>query len=154
MATEREWNERYMQMAELVSTWSSCLSRKVGAVITVDRRVVATGYNGAPAGVKNCKELGYCLRANSKSGENLDVCVAVHAEQNAITQAAKLGVAIRGGTLYVTTYPCIHCMKMIINSGIKKIYYLNDYNSPLAKRLALEAGVEAIQLSGYKPLGF
>ena len=104
MATELEWHKRYMGLAKEVSSWSSCLSRQVGSVITVNRRVVATGYNGAPAGVKNCKELGYCLRANSKSGENLDFCLATHSEQNAITQAAKQGVAVNGGDLYVTTY--------------------------------------------------
>ena len=143
---ELKWAKRYMSMAHLVAGWSSCLSRRVGCVITVDRRVVATGYNGAPAGIPSCRETGFCLRKNSKSGENLDTCYAVHAEQNAITWAAKSDTAIRGGDLYVTTFPCSTCMKLIIASGIKRVFYGEDYNSPLSRELAEKAGVEIYQI--------
>lgn len=146
MASKAEWNKRYMEMAKLVSTWSSCLSRHVGCVITVDRRVVATGYNGAPAGVKSCVERGFCIRKDSKSGENLDKCFASHGEMNAITQAAKMGISVEGGSLYVTTLPCSTCIKLIINAGIKEVYYIEDYNSPMTKSLAEEAGIKLVQL--------
>lgn len=141
-----KWAKRYMSMAYLVGSWTSCLSRKVGCVITVNRRVVATGYNGAPAGVPSCTELGYCLRQGSKSGENLEQCQAVHAEQNAITWAAKYGVALEGADIYVTTYPCITCMKLIVASGIKRLFYTEEYNSPLARELAEKAGIETYQI--------
>lgn len=141
-----KWNKRYIGLAHQVASWSSCLSRQVGCIITVERRVVATGYNGAPAGIPSCKDLNNCLRRSSPSGENLDNCRAVHAEQNAIAQAAKFGISIKGGDLYVTTYPCTTCMKLIINSGLKRVYYTNEYNSPLAKKLAEEAGIETVQI--------
>ena len=139
---EIKWAKRYMSMADLVGSWSSCLSRKVGCIITVDRRVVATGYNGAPAGIPSCRETGFCLREGSPSGENLDVCWAVHAEQNAITWAAKSETALKGGDIYVTTFPCSTCMKLIISSGIKRVFYGEDYNSPLSRQLAEKAGIE------------
>lgn len=147
--SELKWAKRYMSMAHLVGTWSSCLSRQVGCVITVDRRVVATGYNGAPAGIPSCKETGICLRKNSKSGENLETCLATHAEQNAITWAAKSAAALKGGDLYVTTFPCATCMKLIISSGIKRVFYSEDYNSPLARELAKKAGIEVYYISDF-----
>lgn len=136
-----------MNLAVEVSKWTSCLRRQVGCVITVDRRLVATGYNGAPAGIESCADKGFCLRESSPSGENLDNCLAVHAEQNAITQAAKYGISIKGGDLYVTTYPCATCMKLIINAGLKRVYYMDEYNSPLAKKLAEEANLEVTKIS-------
>lgn len=135
------WAKRYLRLAEEISTWTSCLSRGVGCVITVGRRVVATGYNGAPAGVPSCRERGYCLREDSRSGENLDKCLAVHSEQNAITWAAKEGQSLKGGDIYVTTMPCSTCMKLIISSGIKRVFFINDYNSPLTIQLAKEANI-------------
>lgn len=135
------WAKRYLRLAEEISTWTSCLSRGVGCVITVGRRVVATGYNGAPAGVPSCRERGYCLRKDSRSGENLDKCLAVHSEQNAITWAAKEGQSLKGGDIYVTTMPCSTCMKLIISSGIKRVFFINDYNSPLTIQLAKEANI-------------
>lgn len=142
-----KWNYRYMELAKLVSTWSSCLSRHVGAVITVNRRVVATGYNGAPAGIPSCMETGICLRANSKSGDNLDICKAVHAEQNALMQAAKFGISVEGGDIYCTTLPCITCVKLLINSGIKNIYYNEEYNSPMTKTFCEQAGINLIRIN-------
>lgn len=135
------WAKRYLRLAEEISTWTSCLSRGVGCVITVGRRVVATGYNGAPAGVPSCREREYCLRKDSRSGENLDKCLAVHSEQNAITWAAKEGQSLKGGDIYVTTMPCFTCMKLIISSGIKRVFFINDYNSPLTIQLAKEANI-------------
>lgn len=140
-----KWASRYMDIARVVATWSSCLRRSVGSVITVGRRIVATGYNGAPAGILSCVELGSCLRETSNSGENLDRCLATHSEMNSITQAAKLGVSIEGGDLFVTTYPCNSCAKSIINSGIKRLFYLEPYNSPLAQRL-LNDSIEVYQM--------
>lgn len=143
---ELKWHKRYINLATEISNWSSCLRRKVGAIITLNRRVVATGYNGAPAGVASCKELNRCLRTNAKSGENLNECVAVHAEINAIAQCSKYGMPIQGADIYITTYPCINCIKMIIASGIKRVFYKEEYNSPLTKQLAEEANVELIKI--------
>lgn len=136
-----KWYYRYMSIAEEVANWSTCLSRKVGCVITVNNRIVATGYNGAPAGIKTCLEKGKCFRCGSKSGENLDMCLAAHAEQNALMQAAKQGVSIDGGVMFCTTQPCTTCAKMIINSGIKEIVYLEEYPNQLAKELLFESGI-------------
>ena len=141
-----KWPRRYMKIASEVSEWSSCLSRKVGCVITKNNRIVATGYNGAPARVKNCKELGRCLRETSESGTNLDMCMATHAEQTAITQAAKMGISIDGGDAYVTTKPCTTCIKLFINSGIRRVFYYEEYNNPLTDSIAKEAGILLIRL--------
>ena len=111
------WDEYYMKMAELAATRSTCLRRNVGAVIVVDNHAVATGYNGAPKGVKHCAEIGGCLREklNIPSGQRHELCRALHAEQNAIIQAAAMGHAVEGGTIYITHQPCAICAKMIIN---------------------------------------
>lgn len=144
---DSKWHFRYMKIAEDVSKWSSCLSRHVGCVITVGNRIAATGYNGAPSGIRSCAETGICLRKESKSGENLETCIAAHAEQNALMQAAKQGAAIDGGTMYCTTRPCTTCMKLIINSGIKRIFYIEDYPNALAEKLARSAGIQLYQIS-------
>ena len=141
-----KWNYRYMYITKEIANWSSCLRRKVGSIITVNRRIVATGYNGAPSGIDSCKERGYCLREKVQSGEKLEECLAVHAEQNAIAQAAKMGISIDNGEIYVTTFPCVNCMKQIIASGIRTVYYLEDYNSPLAKELAKKANISVIKM--------
>lgn len=143
---ELKWHKRYIDLAEHISNWSSCLRRKVGAVVTYERRVVGTGYNGAPAGVPSCKELNRCLRKDAKSGENLNECVACHAEVNAISQCCKYGQTTKGAYIYITTYPCINCMKLIIASGIKKVFYKEEYNSPLTQELADQANIELIQI--------
>ena len=120
-----KWDHRFMEMAQLVSTWASCYQeeRKIGAVIVKDKRVMTTGYNGAPSGVKTCVERGECLRKKLgiPSGTRHEMCYAVHAEQNAIIQAAKLGVNIDGSTLYCTHQPCILCAKMIVNAGVVRV---------------------------------
>lgn len=142
----KKWDDRFMQMAELVASWSSCFqeNRQVGAVIVKNKRVLTTGYNGASSGIVSCKERGVCLRRelNIPSGTRHEMCYATHAEQNAIIQAAKLGVCIDGATLYCTHQPCVICAKMIINAGIKRIVYKYGYPDDFALRLLFEAKVE------------
>ena len=140
-----KWDHRFMEMAQLVSTWASCYQeeRKFGAVIVKYKRVMTTGYNGAPAGVKTCVERGECLRKKLgiPSGTRHEMCYAVHAEQNAIIQAAKLGVNIDGSTLYCTHQPCILCAKMIVNAGIVRVVYHSGYPDDFALDIFKEAGV-------------
>lgn len=142
------WDEYFMNIAKVVSSRSNCMKRQVGAIIVRDKRIVSTGYNGTPRGIKNCNE-GGCKRCNSfaESGTKLDECICSHAEENAIVQAAYHGISIRGGTLYTTYSPCLNCTKMIINAGIVEVVYNEAY--PLADepfRLLKEAGVRARQL--------
>jgi dCMP deaminase len=136
----------------LISEWSSCFveGRKIGAVIVKDKRIMTTGYNGAPAGLKTCKERGECLRRkmNIPSGTRAEICYAIHAEQNAILQAAKLGLAIDGATLYCTHQPCSVCAKMIINAGIKRVVYEQGYPDDFSLEFFREAGV---LLERYQP---
>ena len=145
-----KWDERFLKMAEEVATWSSCCqeNRQVGAVIAKNKRILTTGYNGASAGIMSCKERGECLRRklNIPSGTRHEVCYATHAEQNAIIQAAKMGISIDGATLYCTHQPCVICSKMIINSGIVRIVYRNGYPDDFSLQLLREAGVEIEQL--------
>ena len=140
-----KWDVRFMDMAHLVSTWTSCYTpgRAIGAVIVKDKRVMTTGYNGAPAGVSTCVERGECLRKKLgiPSGTRHEMCYAVHAEQNAIIQAAKLGVNIDGSTLYCTHQPCILCAKMIVNAGIVRVVYHSGYPDDFALDIFKEAGV-------------
>ena len=140
-----KWDKRFMEMARLVSTWASCYKpdRKIGAVIVLGKRVMTTGYNGAPAGVRTCVERGECLREKLgiASGTRHETCYAVHAEQNAIIQAARLGVSIDGATLYCTHQPCILCAKMIVNSGIRRVVYEQGYPDDFSREILAEGGV-------------
>ncbi len=140
-----KWDRRFMEMTELVATWSSCYKpdRQVGAIITKDKRILTTGYNGAGAGIKSCKERGECLRQKLgiESGTRHEVCYAVHAEQNAIIQAAKLGISVDGATLYCTHQPCSICAKMIINSGIKRVIFKQGYPDDFSMEMFNEAGL-------------
>ena len=140
-----KWDIRFMQMAFLIADWSSCYrkGRKIGAVIVKDKRIMTTGYNGAPAGIKTCKERGECLRdkLNIPSGTRAELCYAIHAEQNAILQAAKLGISIDGATLYCTHQPCSVCAKMIVNTGIQRVVYQHGYPDPFSLEFFSEAGV-------------
>lgn len=149
-----KWDKRFIDMAQLVSTWSSCFqtNRQVGAVIVKNKRVMTTGYNGAASGIKSCKERGSCLRRelNIPSGTRHEICYATHAEQNAIIQAAKLGVCIDGATLYCTHQPCVICAKMIINSGIKRIVYKDGYPDEFSMQLLRESGVEIVKFEEIK----
>ena len=149
-----KWDERFMNLAETVAEWSSCYqsNRHVGAVVVKDKRVLTTGYNGAPAGIESCSERGECLRRvrNIASGTMQEVCYAVHAEQNAICQAAKLGVSLDGAVMYVTHQPCVICTRMIINSGVKKVIYKNGYPDEFALKLFAESDVEIIKFDDLK----
>ncbi|MCQ2547592.1 MAG: dCMP deaminase family protein [Clostridia bacterium] len=142
------WDEYFMDMAELTAKRSTCMRRQVGAVIVKDKHVMATGYNGAPMGIKHCDERGGCLRQqlNVPSGERHELCMALHAEQNAIIQAARLGQSIEGASIYVTHQPCAICAKMIINSGIDKIIVREGYPDDLAKSILEEAGKHVIRI--------
>ena len=146
------WDEYFMQMAELTAQRSTCLRRHVGAVIVRDKHAMATGYNGAPMGLKHCAELGGCLREklHVPSGERHELCRALHAEQNAIIQAAALGESIDGGTIYITNHPCSICAKMIVNAGIKRIVIREGYPDELAKDILGEAGIEVERLEKQK----
>ena len=141
-----KWDERFMQLAETVAGWSSCYqeNRHVGAVVVKDKRILTTGYNGAPSGIESCAERGECLRRvrNIASGTMQEVCYAVHAEQNAIVQAAKLGISVEGATIYVTHQPCSMCTRIIINSGIKRIVYGLEYPDEFSLNILNEAGIE------------
>ncbi len=140
-----KWDKRFMDIAGVIAEWASCYrpDRKIGAVIVKNKRIMTTGYNGAPAGVKTCKERGECLRTKLgiASGTRHEICYATHAEQNAIIQAAKLGVSIDGATLYCTHQPCGVCAKMIINAGISRVVYKNGYPDDFALEMFKEAGV-------------
>jgi dCMP deaminase len=140
------WDEYFMQIVELVKTRSTCLRRQVGALIVKDKRILTTGYNGAPKGCTHCSEIG-CLRQklNIPSGQRHELCRASHAEQNAITQAAFSGTSIKGGTIYVTDQPCVLCAKLIINSGIEKVVFRGDYPDELSMELLSEAGIEVVK---------
>ncbi|MBN2569914.1 MAG: cytidine/deoxycytidylate deaminase family protein [Deltaproteobacteria bacterium] len=137
------WDQYFMDIVKLVSLRSTCMRRRVGAVLIKDKRILTTGYNGAPMGVHHCSELG-CLRDEMgiPSGERHELCRGLHAEQNAIIQAALHGVSIKGATLYCTNHPCIICSKMIINSGISTVIYKDEYKDDLAREMLAEAGIE------------
>jgi dCMP deaminase len=138
------WDEYFMNMAELASRRSTCLRRQVGAVIVKDNQVLATGYNGAPKGIPNCCDLNECLREklHIPSGERHELCRAVHAENNAITQCAVNGVSCKGGTMYVTASPCNMCLKQIINAGIVKIIAKEVYPDEMSKEMLKQSGID------------
>lgn len=136
------WDEYFMEITHLVAKRSTCRRRRVGAVLVKDKNILATGYNGAPSGTSHCLDIG-CLREQLKipSGERHELCRGLHAEQNAIIQAAKHGSNIDGATLYCTTMPCIICSKMIINAGIRRIIYEEGYSDELAMAMIDETGI-------------
>ena len=142
------WDEYFMGLAKLTAQRSTCLRRKVGAVIVKDKHIIATGYNGAPRGLSHCAELGGCLREQLKvpSGQRHELCRALHAEQNAIIQAATLGQSIEGANIYITHQPCSICSKMIINAGISRIVVNEGYPDELATNLLEEAGIKVVKL--------
>jgi dCMP deaminase len=141
------WQEYFLEITRLVAKRSTCLRRQVGALIVKDKRILATGYNGAPSGLPHCLDVG-CLRENLgvPSGERHEICRGIHAEQNAILQAALYGVAIKGAMLYCTHQPCSLCAKMVINTGICQILYSGDYPDELATTMLTEAGVELVRV--------
>ena len=142
------WDEYFMEMAELTAKRSTCMRRHVGAVIVKDRHAIATGYNGAPSGIMHCEERGGCIRQqlNVPSGQRHELCMALHAGQNAIIQAAVMGNSVEGGTIYITHQPCAICAKMILNAGIKRIVIKEGYPDELAASILDEAGLKVEKL--------
>ena len=141
------WETYFMDITALVAKRSTCLRRAVGAIIVKDKQILSTGYNGAPSNVRHCREVG-CLREklNVPSGQRHELCRGIHAEQNAIIQAAFHGVSVRDASLFCTNQPCSICAKMIINAGIQKIYYRSGYSDPLALEMIEESGVALVHL--------
>ncbi len=141
------WEDYFMDIAMLVARRSTCLRRSVGAIIVKDKRILSTGYNGAPSGVRHCAEVG-CLREKLgiESGKMHELCRGIHAEQNAIIQAAYHGVSVKDASIFCTNLPCSICAKMIINAGIKKIYYRSGYADEISQDMIQEANIELIHL--------
>jgi len=149
------WDEYFMDITSLVARRSTCMRRQVGAVMVKEKNILATGYNGTPSGITHCDVTG-CLREqlNIPSGERHELCRGLHAEQNAIIQAARHGVNISDSILYCTNSPCIICTKMLINAGIRKVVYLQGYSDSLSLEMLDEAGIEALsfaEVDGRKP---
>jgi dCMP deaminase len=140
------WDDYFLDIVGIVANRATCIRRRVGAALVRDRRILSTGYNGAPSGLRHCLEIG-CLRErmNVPSGERHELCRGLHAEQNAIIQAALHGVGVNGATLYCTNHPCIICAKMIINAGIVRIVVGGDYRDSLAEAMLEEANIEVIR---------
>ena len=136
------WSRYFMDITRLVAERSTCLRRKVGAIAVKDRRILATGYNGAPSGVAHCLDVG-CLRAELgiPSGQRHEICRGLHAEQNVIIQAAVHGISLKGAEIYCTHQPCLICTKMLINCGITKVYFQEAYPDDLAAAMIQEAGI-------------
>jgi len=141
------WDEYFLELARLVSKRSTCLRRQVGAVLVKDKKILTTGYNGAPSGTKHCTDIG-CLREKMKipSGERHELCRGLHAEQNVLLQAALHGTSTKGSTLYITNQPCMICAKMLINAGIKEIVIADGYPDKLAKDFLREAKIKVKKL--------
>lgn len=142
------WDEYFMEITGVVASRSTCLRRKVGAVIVMDKHILASGYNGAPRGLPHCAEVG-CLRDKLQvpSGERHELCRGLHAEQNAIIQSAVHGVSLAGATIYSTTQPCVLCSKMLINAQIRRIVFKGPYPDELSLALLKEAGIELLAWS-------
>jgi dCMP deaminase len=145
------WDEYFMDIARLVARRSTCLRRQVGAVMVKEKNILATGYNGTPSGITHCAETG-CLREQLKvpSGERHELCRGLHAEQNAIIQAARHGMNIAGATLYCTNSPCIICSKMLINAGVLQVIYLEGYPDTLSMDMLRESGMT---VRGFNEIG-
>ena len=141
------WQDYFMSITELVAQRSTCTRRYVGAILVREKRIISTGYNGAPSGISHCLDVG-CLREQQgiPSGERHELCRGLHAEQNAIIQAALHGTNVKGSTLYCTNMPCSICTKMLINAGITEVFYREGYADTLSSSLMEEAGIPLVQL--------
>lgn len=135
---KKDWDSYFMEFARLAASRSSCLKRQVGAIIVRDNRIITTGYNGPPSGIKHCTK---CRRENIESGKLHDKCNAIHAEENAILQAAKIGVSVKDCKLYCLLSPCSRCLRTIINVGIKEVIYEKEYTDPYVSVLIKESGL-------------
>lgn len=140
-----DWDSYFLLIAAVVASRSTCLRRRVGAVLVRDRQILSTGYNGAPKNIVHCDEAG-CLRAelNIPPGERHEICRGSHAEINAIAQAAAAGTATRGSWLYCTHEPCVYCAKALINAGCERVIFINPYPDAFARRILQESGVESV----------
>jgi dCMP deaminase len=147
-ADRPSWDDYFMEMAQVVARRSTCLRRSVGALLVREKRILATGYNGAPAGLPHCEEVG-CRREQLgiPSGERQELCRGLHAEQNAIIQGALHGVSLRGSVLYSTTQPCVTCAKMLINAGVIRVVYQGEYSDEMALEMLNQAGIELVRFS-------
>ena len=153
MEERPSYDDYFMEMAHVVSKRSTCVRRRVGAILVKDKHILSTGYNGAPKGLKHCSELG-CIREDMDvpSGQRHELCRGLHAEQNAIIQAAVFGVSIKESVLYCTNTPCVVCVKMLINAGVKEIVYSGDYPDELAKKMINESNIKIRNLNKKKPI--
>jgi len=143
---EREsWDDYFKRLSKIIAERSSCTHRKVGALIVKDKRILATGYNQPPSGFPHCDQIG-CIRddLNIPSGKNQEICYGLHAEQNALMQAAKFGISTEGATIYVTHKPCSVCARLIINSGIKRVVYIEGYPDALTDFFFKTCGIELV----------
>ncbi|ADU65829.1 cytidine/deoxycytidylate deaminase family protein [Desulfurispirillum indicum] len=142
------WDQYFMNITAEVGRRSSCLRRQIGAIIVREKRIIATGYNGAPPGVRSSMEIGSCLRdeRNIPSGTQHEICRGLHAEQNAILQAARFGTSVEGATLYCTHQPCSICAKIIIGAGIREVKYVHGYPDEMTRQYFEEANIDCIQL--------
>lgn len=147
MTVRPSWDEYFMEITRVVASRSTCLRRQVGCVIVKDKRLLTSGYNGAPSGLLHCSQAG-CIRERQgiPSGQRQELCRGLHAEQNALVQAALHGVSVEGGTLYCTHQPCITCTKMIINAGIVRVLFANNYPDALAREMFEEANIEVVEV--------
>lgn len=145
--TRPSWDDYFMAIVEDVATRSTCRRRRVGAILVKDKRIIATGYNGGPTGLAHCLDIG-CLREQLgiPSGQQHELCRGVHAEQNAIIQAARYGVHTDGSVLYCTTQPCVQCTKMLLNAGVSEIVFREGYPDGLALELLQESGITVRKL--------
>lgn len=138
------WDEYFMRIAQEVATRSTCPRLAVGAVVVRDRRILTTGYNGSPAGMPHCEDVGCLIRLV----DGRESCQrTLHAEQNALIQAAYHGVSVRGASIYCTHQPCLLCVKMLLNAGIEEVHYAGGYPDPLAVELACEGGLRMVQIN-------
>ncbi len=147
------WDVYFMRISRMVSERSTCLHRKVGALIVRENRILATGYNQPPSGFPHCDSIG-CIRdaLSIASGKNQEICFGLHAEQNALMQAAKFGISTRGATIYVTTKPCSVCARLIINAGIVRVVYEQDYPDPLTDYFFSTCGIAVDRVNGGEPV--
>ncbi|MCL1914164.1 MAG: cytidine/deoxycytidylate deaminase family protein [Eubacteriaceae bacterium] len=148
MSSRPSWDEYFLELLQVIKTRSTCMRRQVAAIIVKDKHILSTGYNGAPMGLAHCDEVG-CVREiyNVPSGERHELCRGIHAEQNAIVQAAIHGASIQGGQIYITHSPCVLCSKMIINAGIRKVIFSGEYPDKLSMEMLEEAGIELVNAS-------
>ena len=147
LAKRPSWDEYFSQLARMVASRSTCVRRKVGALLVKGERIIATGYNGAPQGIPHCLDVG-CLRQEKEipSGHRYELCRGVHAEQNAIINAARYGVSTLDSVLYCTHQPCMLCSRMIVNAGVTRVVHQGDFNDELALEVLKKAGIEVVEI--------